>query len=238
LGGVRIQPEREADPQSALAASLRGKIRGEVRFDPLSRAIYSTDASMYEIAPLGVVLPETVEDVVTAIEECRKYGTSIIPRGAGTGLTGGAVGSGVQLDLSRYLNHIGWLDLEARTVEVEPGVVLDELNAHLAQHGLKFAPDVATSSRATVGGMIANNSSGARSIVYGRTVDHVAGLTVVLADGKVVTFGAHGGERNSAVAAGETRARIERELVRIRNENHAEIQVSTGWARRTAPPIR
>ncbi len=224
MGGVRIQPGNGAEPEFSLAESLRAKIRGEVRFDPLSRAIYATDASMYEILPGGVVLPGSLEDVVATIDECRKCGTSIIPRGAGTGLTGGTVGSGVQLDLSRYLNHIGKLDPDAQTVEVEPGVVLDELNAQLAQHGLKFAPDVATSSRATIGGMIANNSSGARSIVYGRTVDHIAGLTVVLADGKVVTFSTPGEEIGSSVANGETRARIERELARIRDENHAEIQ--------------
>ena len=163
--------EIQTEPGPILAETLRGRIKGEVRFDALSRTIYATDAGIYEITPLGVVLPKDVDDVVATIEECRKLGISVIPRGAATGLTGGTVGPGVQLDLSRYMNRIGALDINARTVAVEPGVVLDELNAQIAPHGLQFGPDVATSSRATIGGMIANNSCGARSVVHGRTVD-------------------------------------------------------------------
>ena len=173
---------------AALATRLRERVKGEVRFDRLARTLYATDASIYEIIPLGVVFPKSTADVIATVNECRDAGVAIIARGGGTGLTGGAVGWGVQLDLSRYMNRIISLDLDARTVEVEPGVVLDELNAFLAPHDLRFAPDVATASRATIGGMIANNSCGAHSIVYGRTVDHVAELTVVLSDGQTVTF--------------------------------------------------
>ncbi|UCC31468.1 MAG: FAD-binding protein [Phycisphaerales bacterium] len=217
--------EIQTEPGPILAETLRGRIKGDVRFDALSRTIYATDASIYEITPLGVVLPKDADDVVSAVNECRKLGISVIPRGAATGLTGGTVGPGLQLDLSRYMDRIGPLDLSARTITVEPGVVLDELNAHLAPHGLQFAPDVATSSRATIGGMIANNSCGARSVVHGRTVDHVLELTLVLPDGEVVTFSQPPGPSDSDDQSTKTRAeRIERGLARIRDEYFSEIQ--------------
>ncbi len=203
--------------EPAIARRLRDVVKGEVRFDRLSRTLYSTDASIYEIIPLGVVLPQNVSDVVAVVNECRAAGVSIVARGAGTGLAGGAVGPGVQLDLSRYLNRIGPADLEARMIEVEAGVVLDELNAHVAPHRLQFAPDVATSSRATIGGMIANNSCGAHSIVYGRTVDHVVELTVVLADGRVVSLPAREDDDGARL--------LEATLGRIRDEYFEEI----GW---------
>jgi len=239
LNAAAISLPVRRDNEPPLARRLRSAIHGEVRFDRLSRTLYSTDASIYEITPLGVVLPKNVADVVAVVNECRAEGVSIIARGAGTGLTGGAVGAGVQLDLSRYMNGIGPVDSRSRTVDVEPGVVLDELNAHLPQYGLQFAPDVATSSRATIGGMIANNSCGAHSIVYGRTVDHVVGLTVVLADGEVVTFAdrCHA-ERSEASPSGDETlrcaqgdrpldtdraSRMEGELVRIRDANYEEI---------------
>ena len=209
------------DGASRIAERLRGRNCGDIRFDRLSRTLYATDASIYEIIPLGVVLPKSVDDVVAVVDECRAEGVSIVARGAGTGLAGGAVGPGVQLDLSRYLNHIGDLNRESRTIEVEAGVVLDELNAHLAPRGLQFAPDLATSSRATIGGMIANNSCGARSIIHGRTVDHIASLTVVLADGQVVTFDDPG---MRSVSAGQEVDRLERGLARIRDEHYGEIE--------------
>jgi len=198
-------------PSSPLYERLKERVKGDVRFDALSRTLYATDASIYEIVPAGVVCPRSIGDVIAVVEECRRFGTSIVARGAGTGLTGGAIGPGVTVDLSRHMNRIHSLDVAARTIEVEPGVVLDELNAMLAPHGLHFAPDVATSSRATIGGMIANNSCGARSIIYGRTVDHVLELTAVLSDRRVVTFG------------GSRRDSIEDELGRIRDEYHVEI---------------
>lgn len=214
---------------AALAERLRAKIKGDVRFDRLARTLYATDASIYEIVPLGVVLPRDAADVVAVVNECRETGVSIIARGGGTGLAGGAVGPGVQLDLSRYMNGIGPLDLEARTVEVEPGVVLDELNAFLAPHSLQFAPDVATSSRATIGGMIANNSCGTHSIVYGRTVDHVAELAVVLSDGRTVVLCDRTTEETSPPCKGGDQGGvgctdIERELARIRDAHYDEIQ--------------
>ncbi len=213
------QPTASSATGAALANALRAGVRGEVCFDALSRAIHATDASIYEIVPLGVVQPEGADDVVAAVRACRDAKTPIVARGAGTGLTGGAIGSGVVLDLSHHMHRIGEVDVEARTVDVEPGVVLDQLNNHLARHGLQFAPDVATASRATIGGMIANNSCGAHSIIYGRTVDHVAQLDVVLADSERVTFRAGPDTR-----AGDDRTtQIEADLARIRDDVHGEI---------------
>lgn len=217
MGDCGISLPVRSESPTPLEAKLRSVVSGDVRFDRLARALYATDASIYEIFPLGVVYPKSIEDVVAAVRECRAIGTPIIARGAGTGLAGGAVGEGVQLDLSRYLTRIGRVDVAARTVEVEPGVVLDELNAQLAPHGLHFAPDVATSSRATIGGMIANNSCGAHSIVFGRTVDHVAELTVVLGDGEAATF------RNDAGSDTQRGQAIETTLEVIRAEHAEEI---------------
>ncbi len=209
-------------PPSALEAALRSSIRGEVRFDPLARTLYATDASIYEIPPAGVVFPHSADDVAAVVRQCHSYGTAVVPRGAGTGLTGGAVGPGVQLDLSRHMNRCGAFSREARTIDVEPGVVLDELNARLAPEGLMFAPDVATSSRATIGGMIANNSCGAHSIVFGRTVDHVRGLTVVLGDGRIVRFGVPSAEGPFEDSTAEA-VRLTTGLADIRNRYHDEI---------------
>lgn len=183
-----------ADGADGLHAWLSARVSGEVRFDRLSRALYSTDASIYEIAPLGVVLPRRVEDVVHVVEGCRAFGATLVPRGGATGLAGGAVGPGVRLDLSRYMNWIGAVDGSSLEVDVGPGVVLDDLNRAVAPAGLQFAPDVATSSRATLGGMIANNSCGAYSIRYGRTVDHVVSVTMVLSTGEVTTLRDVGGD--------------------------------------------
>ncbi len=202
---------------SSLQADLQEVVRGDVRFDRLTRALYATDASIYEITPAGVVMPRDVDDVVAAVRVCRGHLTPIVPRGAGTGLTGGAVGRGVNMDFSRYMNRIVDLDLAAGTVRVEPGVVLDELNAFLAPHGVHFAPDVATSNRATIGGMIANNSCGAHSVVYKRTVDHVVSVNVVLSDGSVTTW------PSSSETSGDLTARVESELARIVEKYHDQI---------------
>lgn len=221
LNQRRSGKENQAD----LAYHLRSQIDGDVRFDRLSRTLYSTDASIYEIIPVGVVLPKNIEDVQATIHVCHDYNTSIIARGAGTGLTGGAVGEGIQLDFSRYMNRIGKIDPDAQTVEVEPGVVLDELNRHLESYGLRFAPDVATSSRATIGGMIANNSCGANSILYGRTVDHVAVIKAVLAEGQVVTFGEKSFQSKQEHPESINHCtHIENELSNIRDSHWPEIE--------------
>ncbi len=172
----------------ALRHDLERCIEGEVRFDPLSRALYSTDASVYQITPAGVVVVRNRDDVVRVVELAGRHRVPITPRGGGTSQAGQAVGAGVQLDTSKYFNALLDLDVAARRARVEPGIVLDALNARLKAHGLRFAPDVSTASRATIGGMIANNSSGARSVIYGKTIDHVLELEVVLADGRTARF--------------------------------------------------
>jgi FAD/FMN-containing dehydrogenase/Fe-S oxidoreductase len=172
----------------ALERHLKKTIQGEVRFDPPTRRLYSTDASIYQIEPLGVVLPHTVDDLRMTIQVAAEHQIPIVPRGGGTSLSGQSIGPGVVIDCSKYLHHIIDFDPQASRVRVQPGVILDHLNRFLEPHGLQFGPDVATSSRANLGGMIGNNSAGSRSIVYGKTLDHVRELDVILADGSTATF--------------------------------------------------
>jgi FAD/FMN-containing dehydrogenase/Fe-S oxidoreductase len=188
-----------------LIHDLRKRIAGEVRFDEMTRVLYSTDASIYEIEPLGVVIPRTTDDVLATVEACRRYGVPILPRGAGTSLCGQSVGRAVILDMSKYLNQILEVNVEERSARVQPGVVLDELNATLRPQGLWFAPDVSPSNRATLGGMMGNNSSGARSIVYGRTVEHVLEMRAVLADGETLAARTLSDAELSRVLASNTR---------------------------------
>src|SRR5882724_8433817 len=162
----------------------------DARFDNLTRQLYSTDASIYQIHPVGAAFPKTAEQASLVIHATADAGLSITPRGAGTSLVGNAIGEGLIVDFSRYHRRITDLDLEKRSVRVGAGVVLDQLNEFLKPHGFCFGPDVATSSRATLGGMIANNSSGARCPIYGTTADHVLSLEIVLADGRVEKIGA------------------------------------------------
>jgi FAD/FMN-containing dehydrogenase/Fe-S oxidoreductase len=165
-----------------LQRDLRAVLDGEVRFDAASRALYATDASVYQIEPRGVIIPRSADDVVKTVEVAARHGVALTPRGGGTSQAGQAIGAGLVIDTSKYLNRILAVDAEARTARVQPGVVLDDLNAALRPHNLRFAPDVSSASRATVGGMLANNSSGARSVIYGKTIDHVRDLHVALAD--------------------------------------------------------
>jgi FAD/FMN-containing dehydrogenase/Fe-S oxidoreductase len=185
---IQVQTPPPAIDREALRHDLVGRLAGEVRFDALSRALYATDASVYEIVPLGVVIPKSREDILFTLQTCRRLKCPITMRGGGTSQAGQAVGAGIQIDTSKYFNSVLEVNTEERWVRVEPGIVLDELNAHLQAAGLRFAPDISTASRATIGGMIANNSSGARSVLYGKTLDHVLALTVALSDGSVVEF--------------------------------------------------
>src|SRR2546427_10926904 len=157
----------------------------DARFDNLTRQLYATDASIYQIEPVGVAFPKSKEQTSLVIHAAADAGLSVTPRGAGTSLVGNAIGEGLIVEFSRYNRQITDLDLEKRSVRVGAGVVLDQLNDSLKPHGFCFGPDVATSSRATLGGMIANNSSGARCPIYGTTADHVISLEIVLADSRV-----------------------------------------------------
>jgi FAD/FMN-containing dehydrogenase/Fe-S oxidoreductase len=173
-----------------LVAALRRELAGEVRADAYTRHLYATDASMYARDPLVVAFPKTAEDVAAAIALAGAHDVPVVVRGAGTSLSGQAIGAGaLVLDTSRHMDAIGEFDTAALRVTVGPGVVQEDLNRAAHRHGLGFGPDTSTSNRATIGGMIGNNSSGSHSIVYGTTVDHVHELEVVLADGSRATLG-------------------------------------------------
>jgi FAD/FMN-containing dehydrogenase/Fe-S oxidoreductase len=181
-----VRDQLSSSQVDELRQDLELRIAGDVRFDPVYRAMFCTDASVYQIMPLGVVMPKTAEDVVQVVKLCERHGASITARGGGTSQAGQAIGAGLQLDFSKHMYRLLELDVENQVVRVEPGIVLDELNAELKPHGLQLPLDLSTSNRATIGGMLANNSSGTRSIVYGKTIDFVEELSVVLADGSQV----------------------------------------------------
>ena len=186
------KPARSAG-DSALAARLRNAIEGEVLFDAFSRGRYATDASIYQIEPLGVVVAKTEADIRAAVEIAREAGVPVLPRGAGTSQCGQAVGRALVVDVSKHLRRIKALDLENQRVTVEPGIVLDQLNAQLRKHGLFFPVDVSPANRATIGGMTGNNSCGSRSIRYGNMVHNVRAIDMVMADGTQLRFGEVGG---------------------------------------------
>jgi FAD/FMN-containing dehydrogenase/Fe-S oxidoreductase len=183
---MRIMTVMNAVSISELQAALAENVTGEVRFDRLSRALFSTDASVYQIVPLGVVFPKSAADIVATVQTCGRFGVPLTARGGGTSQAGQCIGSGVILDCSRHFNRVLEINADERWVRVEPGCVLDELNRELQPLGLHFPLDISTSDRATIGGMIANNSSGTHSVVYGKTIDHVRELHAVLADGSMV----------------------------------------------------
>ena len=173
-----------------LQARLRRELRGEVLFDAWSRGRYSTDASIYQVEPLGVVLPRTADDAQRALEIAADAGVPVLPRGAGTSQCGQTVGAALVVDNSKYLNQLLEVDTVAGTAWVEPGIVLDDLNARLKRHGLWYPVDVSTSAQATLGGMTANNSCGARTMRYGNMVHNVLAAETWLSSGDTLTFGA------------------------------------------------
>jgi len=172
-----------------LERRLKAHLLGEVQFDAFTRGRYATDASHYQIMPLGVVAPRSVKEVEYALALAREEGVSVLARGAGTSQAGQAVNSSLVIDCSKYLDHLIELDVGGRRCVVEPGIVLDELNRRLRPHGLWFPVDISTSSRATIGGMVGNNSCGARSLRYGNTRENVLSIDAVLADGSAAHFG-------------------------------------------------
>jgi FAD/FMN-containing dehydrogenase/Fe-S oxidoreductase len=177
------------DPAPGLQARLRREIRGEVLFDAFSRGRYSTDASIYQIEPLGVIVPKSREDAAAAISIASEEGVPVLPRGAGTSQCGQTVARALILDCSKHMDRIVSVDVEAHRARVEPGVVLDRLNRSLRPHKLFFPVDPSTASRATLGGMTANNSCGSRSLRYGNMVHNVRGVDALLADGTNAWFG-------------------------------------------------
>lgn len=223
-----LKPATEPIDESRLATleiDLRTALRGEVRFGERARTLYATDASPYEIVPYGVVVPADREDLIATVRICARHRVPMLPRGGGTSLAGQTVGRAVVIDVSKYLTRILHLDLEARTVTVEPGVIRDALNAELAPHSLHFTPDVSTTNRASLGGMVANNSAGTRSIKYGKTVDQVVAMTVVLSDGSVVRLDELDGHaRATKERQQDLEGDVYRTVARVIREHAAEIE--------------
>lgn len=208
-----------------LEQQLSETVEGEVRFDLYSKALYSTDASLYQIQPIGVVIPKDRRDVIKTVQIAVDHKVPILPRGGGTSLAGQSVGQAIVLDMSKYMNRLLEVNVAERWARVEPGIILDELNHQLKSHGLMYAPDVATSSRANVGGTIGNNSAGSHSLIYGKTIDHVMSLDLVLSNTDEVTAHPISLEELETKKRGNTlEARIYRELCRICADNASEIR--------------
>jgi len=211
-------------PRERLARELAQAIAGEVRFDAGSRALYATDASNYRQVPIGVVLPKKKEDVIRTLEICRRHGAPVLARGGGTSLCGQSCNVAVLLDFSKYMNRVLEIDPAAKTARVEPGCVLDDLRHAAGRHGLTFAPDPATHTHNTLGGMIGNNSCGPHSVMGGETVHNVIELEVLTYDGAHMTLGA------GRPAASGREAEIYAALERLRDTYADAI-------RRAFPPI-
>jgi FAD/FMN-containing dehydrogenase/Fe-S oxidoreductase len=200
-GRRSIESDPASDPRAAYdytggatrrpapAAELSGRIDGEVRFDEYSRQLYATDASMYEVTPIGVVYPRSTADVAAVVEYCVAREMAVLPRGGGTSLAGQSVNEAVVLDFTRHMDGVLRIDPDERTARAQPGVLLGDLNAALDSHGLKFAPDPAWGDKSALGGAIGNNSTGSHSLQYGKTDAYVEECEVVLADGSVTHFG-------------------------------------------------
>ena len=201
-----------------LASELRARIEGEVRFDAGSRALYATDASNYRQVPIGIVMPRTIDDVVETIALCREHGAPVLSRGGGTSLCGQCCNVAVVMDMSKYLRQILALDPDRRLARVEPGAVLDDLHGAAERHRLTFAPDPATHTHNTLGGMLGNNSCGPHSVMGGRTSDNVEELEVLTYDGLRLRVGATSDEElNRIVAEGGRRGEIYRRLKELRD---------------------
>jgi FAD/FMN-containing dehydrogenase/Fe-S oxidoreductase len=216
-------PHEGFGDSSRLEARLRETVRGEVRFDDASRALYATDASNYRQVPIGLVLPLDNEDVIATVAACREFGAAVLSRGGGTSLAGQCCNVAVVIDFSKYMRSIVSLDAEARMARVQPGIVLDALRDAAEVHALTFAPDPATHSRCTLGGMIGNNSCGVHALMGGKTVDNIEALEVLLYDGTRMTVGRTSEEELKAIiAAGGRKGEIYAGLKEIRDE-YAEL---------------
>jgi len=220
LGNARTAARFE---RSRIAQRLRRVLRGDVLFDAASRARYSTDASIYQVDPVGVVVPADEADVAATIDLARETGVPILPRGAGSSQCGQTVGEALVVDHSRNLNRIVHFDAQARRVEVQPGVVLDQLNAFLKPHGLWFPVDVSTSAQATIGGMTGNNSCGSRSIAYGNMVHNVVAIDAILSDGVAEQFGPFGVDAQRPMASARSAELVSR-LFAIGRRERDEIE--------------
>src|ERR1700752_5174950 len=207
-----------------IEAELKKRIEGDIRFDRYTRLLYSTDASIYQIEPIGVVVPRHKDDVRAVIEVANGFQVPVLPRGGGTSLAGQTVGHAIVLDFSKYMQTVLEVNKEELWCRVQPGLVQDELNAHVRALGLQFGPDTSTSNRATIGGMIGNNSAGAHSLTYGKTLDHVLELTLLLSDGSEVVLKDLSPESMEAkLRADPLEGRVYREIARLAREHKDEI---------------
>ena len=207
-----------------LERRLRQQLLGDVAFDPFTRGRYATDASHYQVMPIGVVAPRSVKEAEYALAFAREEGVSVLARGAGTSQAGQTVNSSLVIDCSKYLDRVIQVDVAGKRCVVEPGIVLDELNRRLRPQGLWFPVDISTASRATIGGMVANNSCGARSLRYGNTRENVISVDAVLADGALHHFGRAAPDLSDIPAHSRLRP-LARELLSIAQQQAEEIEV-------------
>ena len=207
-----------------IADELTRRVDGEVRFDPYSRLLYSTDASIYQMEPIGVVIPRTTDDVQAVVEFAAGEGLPVLPRSGGTSLAGQTVNHAIVLDFSKYLNNVLEVNAEEGWARVQPGIILEQLTRQVANHGLQYAPDPTTANRACVGGGIGNNTCGAHSVIYGKTLDHINELDVILSDGSRAHFAPlTASELESRLSTGGLEGDIYRGVMRIAAEQQEEI---------------
>jgi FAD/FMN-containing dehydrogenase/Fe-S oxidoreductase len=217
-------PEPHQHPHESFSASrqlearLKQSVRGEVRLDDASRALYATDSSNYRQVPIGLIIPRDAQDVIATIAACREFGAAVLSRGGGTSVAGQTCNVAVVIDFSKYMHSVVALDPTARRARVEPGIVLDALRNQAEKHELTFAPDPATHSRCTLGGMIGNNSCGVHALMGGKTVDNIESLDILLYDGTHMTVGrTPEAELDAIIAAGGRRGEIYAGLKRLRD---------------------
>jgi len=216
---IHNHPHEQFAGAAELESQLRATVRGEVRFDRAARALYATDASNYRQVPIGLVIPRDAEDVIATLAACRDAGAAVLSRGGGTSLAGQGCNVAVVIDFSKYMHRLLTLDPEGERAEVEPGIVLDTLRDAAEQHALTFAPDPATHSRCTIGGMIGNNSCGVHGLLGGKTVDNIESLDVLLYGGTRMTVGATTEEElRSIIAEGGRKGEIYAGLERLRDQ--------------------
>src|ERR1700729_2092583 len=207
----------------ALQAALQGKVRGEVRFDNGSRALYATDGSNYRQVPIGVVLPRDADDVQAAVSVCRDFGAPLLCRGGGTSLAGQCCNVAVVLDFTKYMGNILEIDPQRRIARVQPGVVLDHLRNAAEKFHLTFAPDPASHDRCTIGGMIGNNSCGAHSVMAGKTDENIEELDILTYDGLRMKVGpTSNAEFEQIIAGGSRRGEIYAGLRKLR-ETYSDL---------------
>ena len=208
-----------------LAEEIRRRVSGEVRFDPFSRVLYSTDASIYQMEPVGVVIPRDAEDILAVMEVARDNQVPVLPRSGGTSLAGQSVNHAIVMDFSKYMNQLLEVNEEEGWARVQPGIVLDQLNRQLLPYNLMYAPDPTTANRACVGGGIGNNTCGAHSVIYGKTLDHVKELNVILSDASPAHLRElEGRELENILEGSGLESDIYRNVLRVAREHIPEIE--------------